>query len=123
MEATSWRRARGSSRRSQDSACASPIGWEQTVVTPSRDGSLEIRFCEMERYTSPQIFSGLFMSSSRVCVTVPSIEFSTGTTPCSASPRSTRVKTSATVDCGNSSTLAPNERSAASWVKVASGPK
>ena len=63
------------------------------------------------------------MSSSRVWVTAPSIEFSTGTTPCSASPRSTRAKTSATVVWGRSSMLVPKERSAASWVKVASGPR
>jgi hypothetical protein len=63
------------------------------------------------------------MSSSRVWVTAPSIEFSTGTTPCSASPRSTLAKTSATVVWGSSSMLDPKVRNAASCVNVASGPR
>ena len=99
------------------------MGCEHTRLTFSIDCSAEIKFWETGRYTSPQIFSGLFISSSRVWVTAPSIEFSTGTTPCSTSPRSTLAKTSATVVWGSSSMLVPNERRAASCVNVASGPR
>src|SRR4028118_1895955 len=49
------------------------------------------------------------------------MEFSTGTTPCSASPRSTLAKTSATVVWGWSSMLGPNERRAASGANVRLG--
>ncbi len=43
----------------------------------------------MRSSTSPLMCSGVFMSMSSVLLTVPSVEFSTGTTPKSAMPDST----------------------------------
>src|SRR3712207_6875438 len=44
------------------------------IYTFLSEGSLEITFWAMGRYTSPQTFKGLFISSSKVWVTAPSIE-------------------------------------------------
>jgi len=56
-------------------------------------------------------------------LTGPSVEFSTGTTPHSARPRSTSSKMSAMLRSGISWAEVPKRRMAAAWVKVPAGPR
>ena len=60
---------------------------------------------------------------SSVWLTTPSVEFSTGTTPKSAPPRTTSSNTPAIVPTGTVRADSPNWRFTAMWVKVASGPR
>ena len=69
------------------------------------------------------ILSSDSMNISRVWDTIPSVEFSTGTTPYWARPFSTSSKTAGIDFCGTSSAERPNCCIAAMWVKVALGPK
>ena len=58
----------------------------------------------MRSSTSPQILSGEPNKLSSVWLTEPSVEFSTGTTPKSASPASTSWNTSSTEDSASART-------------------
>ena len=58
----------------------------------------------MRSSTSPQIFSGEVRNRSSVLLTVPSVEFSIGTTPKSASPASTSWNTSSMDASGSART-------------------
>ena len=82
-----------------------------------------IRFWWMRSSTSPQIFSGEVRNMSSVLLTVPSVEFSIGTTPKSAAPDSTSWKTSSTDVSGSGRTEWPKCLSTACCVKVPSGPR
>ena len=61
----------------------------------------------MRSSTSPQILSGEVMKRSSVWLTVPSVEFSIGTTPKSAAADSTSWKTSSIEPSGNARTECP----------------
>ena len=63
-----------------------------------------IRCWRMRSSTSPQIFSGELRKRSRVWLTVPSVEFSIGTTPKSALPASTSWNTSSIEASGSART-------------------
>ena len=60
---------------------------------------------------------------SKVSATLPSVEFSTGTTPKSQWPRFTSSKTVAMLPTPTKSTAWPNRSIAAKWLKENSGPK
>ncbi len=77
----------------------------------------------MSSVTSPVISTSESMSRSSVTLTAPSVEFSTGTTPYSARPRSTSSKMSAMFFTGTNWVDEPKWRTAAWWVKVAGGPR
>ena len=62
----------------------------------------------MRSSTSALMVSGEAMKRSSVCATTPSVEFSTGTTPYSARPRSTSSKTASIDANGSSSAPEPN---------------
>ncbi len=63
------------------------------------------------------------MNESRVWFTMPSVEFSTGTTPKCTAPASTSRNTSSMAPSGTLSTAWPKCLIAACWVKVPSGPR
>ena len=65
---------------------------------------------------SPTICSGVSISRSRVRVTEPSVEFSTGTTPTSAWRAPIAVKTAAIDSAAINSALEPKRFTAARWV-------
>ena len=77
----------------------------------------------MSRVISPVIVTSESIRRSRVTLTAPSVEFSTGTTPYSARPRSTSSKISAMVCTGSSWAEEPKRRVAAWCVKVPGGPR
>ena len=77
----------------------------------------------MRNSTSPQIRSGEPNKLSSVWLTEPSVEFSTGTTPKSASPASTSWNTSSTEDNASARTECPKCLSVAVWENVPSGPR
>ena len=60
---------------------------------------------------------------SSVWLTVPSLEFSIGTTPKSAIPPSTSRNTSSIAGRGSARTEDPKCLSTAAWVNVPSGPR
>ena len=65
-----------------------------------------------------------WISPSMVALTVPSMAFSMGTNPRSASPRATASRTAVIDPRGLRSAVARSGWvSSASWVKVAAGPK
>jgi len=77
----------------------------------------------IRRKSSARMESGVPRRRSRVTPTVPSREFSTGTTPQSALPFSTSSKTW-TIDGRNAKAVSPPKCArAAKCVKEASGPK
>ena len=73
-------------RSSQSRHCASGCGCDTTRRTSSSRPLRESSCCEMRRTTSPQIETSCSASASKVCVTTPSVVFSTGTTPRSMLP-------------------------------------
>ena len=77
----------------------------------------------MRSSTSPQIFSGELRKRSSVLLTVPSVEFSIGTTPKSALPASTSWNTSSIEASGSARTEWPKCVCTAVCVNVPSGPR
>ena len=82
-----------------------------------------IRYWWMRSSTSPQICSGEVRNRSSVWLTVPSVEFSTGTTPKSALPASTSWNTSSIDGSGSARTEWPKCLSTAAWREGALGPE
>ncbi len=82
-----------------------------------------IRFWWMRSSTSPQMPSDDARNMSSVLLTVPSLEFSIGTTPKSAVPASTSWNTSSIEVSGNARTEWPKCFRTACCVKVPSGPR
>ena len=71
----------------------------------------------------PEAVMQLHTGTAIVSLTRPSVEFSIGTTPNSAWPRSTSSNTAAIVPTGKSSALSPKRSIAARWLNVNSGPR
>jgi len=69
----------------------------------------------MRNSTSPQILSDEERNMSSVWLTVPSLEFSMGTTPKSATPPSTSRNTSSMAGSGSERTDDPKCFSTAAW--------
>src|SRR5688572_5639086 len=88
-----------------------------------RSTALLSRHCSTSIMISPQSESDVSISVSCVKLTPPSIEFSIGTTPCSASPRTTASNTAGIDGAATGSTPLPKCASAASYEKVPSGPR
>ena len=86
--------ASGRLRPSQPRHWASAWGWEKTRFTSASSAARESRLWWISSDASPQMRSSESISPSRVWFTTPSLEFSIGTTPTSARPRSTSSKTS-----------------------------
>src|SRR5215472_15146539 len=82
-------RASGRCARSHWRHWARPCGCEQTTFTSLRSPARESRCWLISRVSSPVITVSDSMRRSRVTLTGPSVEFSTGTTPYSARARST----------------------------------
>ena len=97
-------------------------GWEYRMRMCSR-GISAIRLLRMFRLTWAQILRGEVTKRSITAVTEPSEEFSTGTTPYWAFPRSTMSNTSLKLWHGMSSQLFPNCLRAAWWLQVPLGPR
>ncbi|MCY1558815.1 hypothetical protein D9M68_957830 [compost metagenome] len=87
------------------------------VVSPTS------RWWWMRSSTSPQMTMSCSRKLSRVWLTAPSVEFSTGTTPKFTAPAATSRKTSSIAAIGALITAWPKCLSAAAWVKVPSGPR
>ncbi|MNN42830.1 hypothetical protein D3C81_1570380 [compost metagenome] len=77
----------------------------------------------MRSSTSPQITRSCSRKLSRVWLTAPSVEFSTGTTPKLTAPAATSRNTSSMAAIGRLTTAWPKCFMAAAWVKVPSGPR
>ena len=80
---------------SQPRHCASPCGCDSTRLISRSSPARDSRHWPISSVSSPQIFRSDSSSRSRVTLTAPSMEFSTGTTPNWARPRSTSSKMSA----------------------------
>src|SRR3989338_2797696 len=98
-------------------------GWETTNLMSSILPDLLTRLWMMPRFNSPQILTLYLMKESRVEVTAPSMEFSTGTMPYWVLPRSTSSKMSSMVSRGRYLAECPKYFIPAKWEKVASGPR
>src|SRR5438445_6030518 len=103
--------------------CASACGCETTRLTSSSSAARDRRWWVISSLSSPQISVSEPMRRSSVTLTAPSVEFSTGTTPTSARPRSTSSKTSPIERPGRNVAAAPKRWSAAWCVNVACGPR
>jgi hypothetical protein len=77
----------------------------------------------MRSSTSPQIFNADVVNMSSVLLTLPSVEFSTGTMPKSATPDSPSWKTSSIEASDRALTECPKCFCTAAWVNVPSGPR
>ncbi len=110
-------------RDSQPAHCASAWACAHTRVTASIDPVAVTRLCLIGIDSSPQIFSGVCRNRSRLRLTAPSVEFSTGTTPKSTVPASAARNTSSKLGHGTASTSCPNCANTACSEKVPAGPR
>jgi len=79
---------------------ASACGCAQTAEMPSSVFVLRSRLWRTNRLVSPMMNSGVTRNWSSERATMPSVEFSTGTTPKSAAPAVVTRKTSSTLAHG-----------------------
>ncbi len=91
---TGLRSASGRWSLSQVWHCASACGCAHTAAMPSKAFALRSRLWRTNRLVSPMMNSGVVRNWSSERATMPSVEFSTGTTPKSAAPAVVVRKTS-----------------------------
>ena len=92
VEAVSSTGTSGRLAASQPRHCPSPCGCESTRLISRSSLARESRHWPISSVVSPQIVRSDSSRRSSVTLTAPSMEFSTGTTPNCARPRSTSSK-------------------------------